>query len=103
MRKIIAIALAAVACGASLTLSTASEAAAAQRAPQCVKVRKYFDKDRRHYVRLTNLCGRRSSCFTIVVPHTKDPHGRLRKSATKDVAYGPASGPRALYVKNTHC
>ncbi|MFG2141226.1 hypothetical protein [Streptomyces sp. NPDC048650] len=103
MRKIIAIALATAACGASLTLSTASDAVAAEHAPQCVKVRKSFDKDQRHYLRLANLCSRRTSCFTIVVPHAKDPHGRLRRSTTKDVPYGPVKGPRALYVKNTHC
>lgn len=103
MRKIMAIALTAVMCSASLTLTTASEAAAAAPAQQCVKVRKYFDKDHQRYVRLTNLCAARPSCFTIVIPHRKDPHGRLAKGATKDVRYGKTSGPRALYVKNTSC
>ncbi|MFH8568463.1 hypothetical protein [Streptomyces sp. NPDC017993] len=103
MRKIMAIVMAAVACGASLTLATGSEAAAAGRSPQCVKVRKYFDKGDVRYVRLTNLCTKRTSCFTIVIPHQRDPHGRLAKGATKDVRYGTTSGSRALYVKNTHC
>ncbi|MFI9051496.1 hypothetical protein [Streptomyces sp. NPDC053427] len=103
MRKIIAIGLAAAACSATLTLSTASDAAAADRSPQCVKVRKYFNKSHHRYVQLTNLCGKRTSCFTIVVPYAKDPRGRLGKGQTKDVRYGTTWGPRALYVKNTHC
>ncbi|MEV0368953.1 hypothetical protein AB0I10_03865 [Streptomyces sp. NPDC050636] len=103
MRKIMAIALAAVACSASLTLATASNAAAAERTPRCVKVQRFFDKDRQHYVQLTNLCTKRTSCFTIVIPRHKDPRGRLPKGATKEVRYGPASGPRALYIKNTPC
>lgn len=103
MRKILAMALAAVACSASLTLTTAAEASAAERPPQCVKVRKYFNKGHDRYVRLTNLCSRRTSCFTIVVPHHKDPRGRLSKGVTKDVRYGTTRTPRALYVKNTPC
>ncbi|MFJ9412670.1 hypothetical protein ACIRPT_00735 [Streptomyces sp. NPDC101227] len=103
MRKIIAIGLAAVACSASLTLSTAADAAAADRSPQCVKVRKYFNNGHNRYVRLTNLCGKRTSCFTIVIPHAKDPRGRLPKGETKDVRYGKTSGPRALFVRNTPC
>ncbi|MEU8781559.1 hypothetical protein [Streptomyces sp. NPDC048637] len=103
MRKIIAIALVTVACSASLTLATASEAAAAGRAPQCVKVRKYFSKDHQRYVRLTNLCTQRTSCFTIVVPHHHDPRGSLPKGATKDVRYATTGTPRALYVKNIPC
>ncbi|MFI1158728.1 hypothetical protein [Streptomyces sioyaensis] len=98
-----AIALATVACSASLTLATASEAAATSRAPQCVKVRKYFNKGHQRYVRLTNLCTQRTSCFTIVVPHHSDPHGRLPKGATKDIRYGTTGAPRALFVKNTPC
>ncbi|MFF7408400.1 hypothetical protein [Streptomyces lydicus] len=101
MRKITAIALAAVACSASLTVATASDAAAA--GPQCVKVRKYFNKGHDRYVRLTNLCAQRTSCFIIVVPHHKDPHGRLPKGATEDFRYGTTSTPRALYVRNTPC
>ncbi|TJZ56874.1 hypothetical protein FCH28_05020 [Streptomyces piniterrae] len=103
MRKIMAIALTVVTCGASLTLATASNAAAAERTPRCVKVQKYFDKDRQHYVKLTNLCTKRPACFTIAIPHYKDPHGRLAKGVTKDVRYAPASWPRAVYVKNTPC
>ncbi|MFF3541820.1 hypothetical protein [Streptomyces platensis] len=103
MRKIIAIALATVACSASLSLATASEASAAGRAPQCVKVRKYFNKGHQRYVRLSNLCTRRTSCFTIVVPHHHDPHGRLLKGTTKDIRYGTTGTPRALFVKNTPC
>ncbi|MFI0710043.1 hypothetical protein ACH4SK_05195 [Streptomyces inhibens] len=103
MRKIMAIALAAVACSASLTLATAADAAAAGRTPQCVKVRKYFNKGQQRYVRLANLCTQRTSCFTIVIPHHPDPHGSLPKGATKDVHYGTTSWPRALYVKNTAC
>ncbi|WP_411137884.1 hypothetical protein [Streptomyces sp. C10] len=103
MRKIMAIALATVACSTSLTLATASEAAAAGRAPQCVKVRKYFNKGHQRYVRLTNLCTQRTSCFTIVVPRHHDPHGRLPKGVTKDIRYGTTGAPRALYVKNVPC
>lgn len=103
MRKIMAIVLTAAACSASLTLASASDAVAADRSPQCVKVRKYFNKGNQRYVRLTNLCTQRTSCFTIVVPHHKDPRGRLPKGATKDVWYGTTSTPRALYVKNTPC
>ncbi|MGW1377758.1 hypothetical protein ACWD6P_26270 [Streptomyces sp. NPDC002446] len=103
MRKILAIALAAVACSASLTVTTAAEAAAAERPPQCVKVRKYLNKGSSRYVRLTNLCGRRIACFTIVVPHHKDRHGQLSKGDTKEFRYGTTRTPRALYVKNTTC
>ncbi|MFC9233029.1 hypothetical protein ACFTZK_26335 [Streptomyces decoyicus] len=103
MRKIMAIALATVACSASLTLASASSAAAAERAPHCVVVRKHFNKGHQRYVRLTNLCSRRTACFTIVVPHQRDPHGRLPKGVTKDVRYGTTWAPRALYVKNTSC
>ncbi|UQA91843.1 hypothetical protein [Streptomyces halobius] len=103
MRKIMAIAVAGAVCSTSLTLATASNAAAAQRTPQCVKVRKYFDKGGQHHVRLTNLCAKRTSCYVIVIPHHKDPRGRLKKGVTKDVRYGPASWPRALFVKNTPC
>ncbi|MFF8311598.1 hypothetical protein ACWGLP_09390 [Streptomyces lydicus] len=103
MRKIMAIALAAVACSASLTLATASDAAASGHSPQCVKVRKYFNKGHDRYVRLTNLCAQRTSCFIVVVPYHKDPHGRLPKGATKDFRYGTTSTPRALYVRNTPC
>ncbi|MGW8552416.1 hypothetical protein [Streptomyces tubercidicus] len=103
MRKIIAIALATMACSASLTLVTTSEAAAAGRAPQCVKVRKYFNKGHQRYVRLSNLCTQRTSCFTIVVPHQRNPHGSLPKGATKNVRYGTTGAPRALFVKNISC
>ncbi|MFF4607217.1 hypothetical protein ACFY12_31340 [Streptomyces sp. NPDC001339] len=99
----IAIALAAVACSASLTLAGASNAMAADQGPRCVKVGKYFTKDHNRYVRLTNLCTQRTSCFTIVMPHQKDPRGRLPKGATKDVRYATTSSPRALYVKNSPC
>ncbi|MEU5211014.1 hypothetical protein [Streptomyces sp. NPDC020742] len=103
MRKILSIALAAVACSTSLTVAAAGDAAAAGRSPQCVKVRKYFTTGHNRYVRLTNLCTQRTSCFTIVVPHQKDPRGRLSKGATKDVRYGTTATPRALYVKNIPC
>ncbi|AOP48874.1 hypothetical protein [Streptomyces lydicus] len=103
MRKITAIVLAAVACSASLTVATASDAAAAGSSPQCVKVRKYFNKGHDRYVRLANLCTQRTSCFIVVVPHHTDPHGRLPKGATKDFRYGTTSTPRALYVRNTPC
>jgi hypothetical protein len=104
VRKFLAITLAAVACSASLTLTTAAEAAAAGHPPRCVKVRKYFDKDGHRYVRLANLCARRASCFTVVIPHHKDKGGRLSGGATKDVYYGKtATTPRALYVKNVSC
>ncbi|MGW7487707.1 hypothetical protein [Streptomyces sp. NPDC054786] len=103
MRKIMAIALAAVACSASLTMTSASTAAAADRAPHCVVVRKYFNKGHQRYVRLTNLCSQRTACFTIVVPHQRDPHGSLPKGATKDVRYGTTWASRALYVRNTSC
>ncbi|MEU9124855.1 hypothetical protein AB0C96_34250 [Streptomyces sp. NPDC048506] len=103
MRKIMIIALAAVACSASLTLASATDAAAAERTPQCVKVRKYFNQGNYRYVSLMNLCTQRTSCFTIVVPHHKDPRGRLLKGEARDVRYGTTSTPRALYVKNTPC
>ncbi|MFE1171058.1 hypothetical protein [Streptomyces sp. NPDC058773] len=103
MRKIMAIALATVACSASLTLATAPNAAAAGRVPHCVMVQKYFSKGHTRYVRLKNLCTRRTSCFTIVVPHRPDPHGRLLKGVTKDVRYGSTGAPRALFVKNVPC
>ncbi|WP_310724460.1 hypothetical protein [Streptomyces sp. N2A] len=103
MRKIMSIALAAVACSASLTLVTSSPAAAADHSPQCVKVRKYFNKGQQRYVRLSNLCTQRVSCYKIVIPHHKDPSGRLPKGATKDVWYGTTGIPRALYVKNVSC
>ncbi|MGW3008831.1 hypothetical protein ACWC9R_08310 [Streptomyces sp. NPDC001219] len=103
MRKIMAIALATVACSASLTLATASDAAAAGQGPQCVRVQKYFSKGHQRYVRLTNLCTQRTSCFTIVVPHRPDPRGRLPKGVTKNVRYGTTAAPRALYVKNVSC
>ncbi|MFG2287302.1 hypothetical protein ACGFOU_14770 [Streptomyces sp. NPDC048595] len=104
MRKFLAIALAAVACSASLTLTTAAEAAAADQPPRCVKVRKYFDKGRQRYVRLANLCAVRTACFTVVIPHHKDPRGRLSGGETKNVRYGKtATTPRALYVKNVSC
>ncbi|MGW7577431.1 hypothetical protein [Streptomyces sp. NPDC054765] len=103
MRKIMAIALATVACSASLTLAGASTASAAERPPHCVVVRKYFNKSHQRYVRLTNLCSRRAACFTIVVPHQRDPHGGLPKGATKDVRYGTTWQSRALYVKNAPC
>ncbi len=98
-----AIALAAVACSATLTITSASTAAAAERAPHCVVVRKYFNKGHQRYVRLTNLCSRRTACFTIVVPHQRDPHGSLPKGATKDVRYGTTWTSRALFVKNSSC
>ncbi|MFG2493456.1 hypothetical protein ACGFSD_20740 [Streptomyces caniferus] len=103
MRKIMAIALAAVACSATLTMTSASSAAAAERSPHCVVVRKYFNKGHQRYVRLTNLCSRRTACFTIIVPHQRDPRGSLAKGATKDVHYGTTSGSRALFVKNSSC
>ncbi|MGX1849250.1 hypothetical protein [Streptomyces sp. NPDC055299] len=103
MRKFLAIVVAIVACSASVTLTAASSAAAADRSPQCVKVRKYFNKGHQRYVRLTNLCTKRTSCFTIVVPHQRDPHGSLPKGATKDIRYGTTEGSRALFVKNTPC
>ncbi|KIZ15170.1 hypothetical protein [Streptomyces natalensis] len=102
MRKIIAIALTAAACGASLAF-TAGQAAAADHGPRCVMVRKNFTKGEYRYLRLTNLCGRRTSCYIIVIPHAKDPHGRLLKGQTKDVRYGTTQGPKALFVKNTSC
>ncbi|MFF8785786.1 hypothetical protein [Streptomyces sp. NPDC015125] len=103
MRKILAIALATVACSASLTMVSASTAAAADRTPHCVVVRKYFNKGHQRYARLTNLCSRRTACFTIIVPHQRDPRGRLPKGATKDVRYGTTWASRALYVKNSSC
>ncbi|MFJ6787215.1 hypothetical protein [Streptomyces angustmyceticus] len=103
MRKIMAIALAAVACSATLTITSASTAAAAERAPHCVVVRKYFNKGQQRYVRLTNLCSRRTACFTIIVPHQRNPHGSLPKGATKDVRYGTTRTSRALFVKNSSC
>ncbi|UZJ33362.1 hypothetical protein [Streptomyces endophytica] len=103
MRKIMAISLAAVACSASLTLVASSPAAAADHSPQCVKVRKYFNKGQQRYVRLANLCTQRVSCYKIVIPHHSDPSGRLAKGATKDVWYGTTGIPRALYVKNVSC
>ncbi|MFG2530596.1 hypothetical protein [Streptomyces sp. NPDC048516] len=103
MRKIMAIALATVTCSASLMMLSASTAAAADRPPHCVVVRKYFNKGHQRYVRLTNLCSRRTACYTIVVPHQRDPHGSLPKGTTKDVHYGTTWASRALYVKNTSC
>ncbi|MGW2629217.1 hypothetical protein ACWC2K_07810 [Streptomyces chattanoogensis] len=103
MRKITAIALAAAAGSASLTLSTASDAAAAERPPQCVKVRKHLVKGHYRYVKLTNLCSKRKACYTIVIPHAKDPSGALRKGETKYVRYGTTSVPRALFVRNDTC
>ncbi|TBO55461.1 hypothetical protein EYS09_33170 [Streptomyces kasugaensis] len=103
MRKIIAMVLAVVACGASLTLTTASDAVAAGRSPQCVKVRKFFNRGHQRYVRLTNLCAGRAACYVIVLPHRPDPRGRLAKAATRDIRYGTTTAPRALYVKNTRC
>lgn len=98
-----AIALATVAGSASLTLLASSPAAAADHSPQCVKVRKYFTKGQQRYVRLSNLCTQRVSCYKIVIPHHKDPSGRLPMGATKDVWYGTTEIPRALYVKNVSC
>ncbi|KUL43038.1 hypothetical protein ADL22_13785 [Streptomyces sp. NRRL F-4489] len=103
MRKIMSIALAGVVCGASLTLATAADAAAAGQVPRCVKVQKYFSQGGQRYVRLTNLCAQRPACYTIVIPHAADPRGRLPKGATKDVRYGTTAGSRALYVKNVAC
>ncbi|MCB5906002.1 hypothetical protein [Streptomyces pinistramenti] len=103
MRKFLATALAVVACSASLTLSTASQAAAAGPPAQCVKVRKFFTKGEQRAVRLTNLCTRRPACYVIVVPHHADPRGRLSKGVTKDVSYTTVRAPRALYVKNAQC
>ncbi|MER6309110.1 hypothetical protein [Streptomyces sp. NPDC001657] len=103
MRKIMSITLAAVACSASLTLAVSSPAAAADHSPQCVKVRKYFNKGQQRYVRLSNLCTQRVSCYKIVIPHHNDPSGRLPKGATQDVRYGTTGIPRALYVKNVSC
>ncbi|QHC24469.1 hypothetical protein [Streptomyces sp. GS7] len=103
MRKIVAMALTGAACAASLTLSVASEAVAAEQVPRCVKVRKFFDLGQQRYVRLTNLCAKRPACYTIVIPHRAGPHGRLPQGATKDVRYGTVAGPRALYVKTVPC
>lgn len=102
MRKIMAVAVAAVVCGGSLTFSGVAEAAGRSPA-QCVKVRKFYDKGHQRYVRLTNLCTKRAACYVIVVPRQRDPRGRLAKGVTKNVRYGTTSAPRALYVKNTHC
>ncbi|MFF9478790.1 hypothetical protein [Streptomyces sp. NPDC014733] len=103
MRKLLVTALAAVLCGGTLSLTTASEAAAAGPPVQCVKVRKFYTKGHQRYVRLTNLCSRRPACYVIVVPHHADPRGRLAKGATKNVRYAKTSSARALYVKNVRC
>ncbi|MFF2806248.1 hypothetical protein ACFVT2_03535 [Streptomyces sp. NPDC058000] len=102
MRKIMSIALAGAVCGASLTLATATQAAAEQ-VPRCVKVRKFFSQGGQRYVQLTNLCAQRPACYTIVIPHQADSRGQLPKAVTKDVRYGTTTGPRALYVKNVAC
>ncbi|MEU9117385.1 hypothetical protein AB0D04_38020 [Streptomyces sp. NPDC048483] len=96
-------ALAAVACSVTLTLTTASGASAADRVPRCVALIQYLDKGHYHYARLKNLCSKRVSCFTIAVPKAPDVHGRLKKGETKNVRYAPRSKPRAMYFKNTHC
>ncbi|WP_438484649.1 hypothetical protein [Streptomyces sp. S186] len=102
MRKITSIALAGAVCGASLTLATATQAVADQ-VPRCAKVLKYFTSGGQRYVRLMNLCAQRPACYSIVIPHQADRRGQLPKGATKDVRYGSAAGPRALYVKNVSC
>ncbi|MFI1200524.1 hypothetical protein K2224_39815 (plasmid) [Streptomyces sp. BHT-5-2] len=102
MRKIMSIALAGVVCGASLTLATATQAAADQ-VPRCAKVRKYFSSGGQRYVRLMNLCTQRPACYSIVIPHHADQRGQLPKGTTKDVRYGSTATPRALYVKNVSC
>lgn len=105
MRRFLATVIAAAALSGSLGLASAepAEAATRDRAPNCVKVAKYFTKKHKRYVRLTNLCAKRTACYTIVVPWQRDPRGKLKKGATKNVRYGTDRGPRALYVKNRSC
>ncbi|MFK0295970.1 hypothetical protein ACIQU6_36615 [Streptomyces sp. NPDC090442] len=103
MRKILSIAVTGAVCGASLTLAAAPQAMAAEHVPRCVTVRAFFDRGEQRYVRLTNLCAKRPACYTIVVPQHADRRGRLPQGVTKDVLYGTAAGPRALYVKNVPC
>ncbi|KEF09159.1 enoyl-ACP reductase [Streptomyces rimosus subsp. rimosus] len=103
MRKFLATAVAVTALSTTLGLASASQAAAAPRAPQCAKVMKYFTKDHQRLVRLKNLCKQRPACYTIVVPARPTVNGRLAKGQTKDVRYGTDRGPRALYVKNRAC
>ncbi|WP_310725945.1 hypothetical protein [Streptomyces sp. N2A] len=99
MRKTMATALGVVACSALLTLATATTASAVDGAPQCVKVRKYFNKGHNRYVRLTNLCTKRPAHFVIVIPHNKDPRGSQAQGITKDVRYAWTWQPRSLLVK----
>ncbi|WP_052866601.1 hypothetical protein [Streptomyces niger] len=106
MRRYLAIAIVAAILTGMLgfvSAETASAASGHHRAPQCVKVSKYYTKKHKRYVRLKNLCTKRTACYTIVVPWRPDPHGRLKKGVTKNVRYGTDRDPRALYVKNRSC
>ncbi|POX42600.1 hypothetical protein C3486_04815 [Streptomyces sp. Ru73] len=106
MRRYLAIVITAAILSGTLGIASAETASAASRhyrTPQCVKVVKYYTKKHKRYVRLTNLCTKRTACYTIVVPWRPDPHGRLKKGATKNVRYGTDRDPRALYVKNRGC
>ncbi|WP_030620644.1 hypothetical protein [Streptomyces sclerotialus] len=106
MRRFLAIAITAAILSGTFGIVSAESASAASRqhrVPQCVKVTKYFTKKHKRYVRLKNLCAKRSACYTVVVPWRPDTRGRLKKGATKSVRYGTDRDPRALYVKNRSC
>ncbi|MEV0598592.1 hypothetical protein AB0I82_04715 [Streptomyces sp. NPDC050315] len=106
MRRFLAAVIAAAVLSGTLGMASAEPAAAASghhRTPQCVKVVKYFTKKHKRYVRLANLCDKRTACFTVVVPMRPDTRGRLKKGTTKNVRYGTDRDPRALYVKNRPC
>ncbi|MFI9028144.1 hypothetical protein [Streptomyces sp. NPDC053560] len=106
MRRYLAIAIVAAILSGTLGIASAEPASAASRhqgTPQCVKVAKYYTKKHKRYVRLKNLCAKRTACYTIVVPWRPDPRGRLKKGVTKNVRYGTDRDPRALYVKNRSC